>query len=421
MKKNGKLAIVVGGGPAPGINGVIAATTIEALNRGCEVVGIFEGFKQLMQGKLSAVRELTLRDVYRISIEGGTILGTSRANPTKKPETLSAVVDGLVKSGVGYLVTIGGDDTASTAQAIARHADGAIKVAHVPKTIDNDLPLPNKEVTFGYQTAREVATHITETLMTDSMATSRWYLVIAMGRKAGHLALGVGISSGAALTVIPEEFEGKKIPLGDLANIIIGSILKRMALNRPYGVAVLAEGLADVIDHNSLPEIADAERDPHGNIRFAELDFGGILRREVRNKLKELNLPDMLAVDKNIGYELRCHKPNAFDREYTQQLGYGAVDFLLRGGSEAMIIKQGDTLTAIPFSKMIDPVTGRAQIRMVDTESQLYTVARKYMDRLTEEDLVDGELIGKISELTTVPKEKLQKMFAGVARDYGAL
>lgn len=421
MSKDKKIAIVVGGGPAPGINGVIAAATIEARNRGYEVVGITEGFKQIMEGSSSAIRELTLSDVYRINIEGGTVLGTSRANPTKKPETLSAVVETLLKANVGYLITIGGDDTASTAQAIARRAEGTIKVAHVPKTIDNDLPLPNKEVTFGFQTAREVATEITETLMTDAMATSRWYLVIAMGRKAGHLALGVGISSGAPLTVIPEEFGDKKIALKDLANIIIGSILKRKALGKPYGVAILAEGLADVIDHNSLPEIADAERDPHGNIRFAELDFGGILRKEIRNRLKDLNMPEMLAVDKNIGYELRCHKPNSFDREYTQQLGYGAVDYLLRGGNEAMIIKQGDMLTALPFSKMIDPVSGRAQVRMVDTDSQLYTVARKYMHRLTTEDLGNTELVGRISEMTKTTSEEIQKMFADVAGRYGTL
>jgi 6-phosphofructokinase 1 len=421
MSKDKKIAIVVGGGPAPGINGVIAAATIEALNRGYEVVGIVEGFKQIMEGDLSAVRDLSRTDVYRINIEGGTILRTSRANPTKKPETLSTVVEALTKLKVGYLITIGGDDTASTAQAIARRAEGTIKVAHVPKTIDNDLPLPNKEVTFGFQTAREVATEITETLMTDAMATSRWYLVIAMGRKAGHLALGVGISSGAPLTIIPEEFGDKKITLKDLANIIVGSILKRKASGKSYGVAVLAEGLADVLDHNSLPEIADAERDPHGNIRFAELDFGGILRREIRDRLKELNLSEMLAVDKNIGYELRCHKPNAFDREYTQQLGYGAVDFLLRGGSEAMVIKQGDTLTTIPFSKMIDPVTGRAQVRMVDTDSQLYTVARKYMTRLTEEDLGDSELLGRIAEMTKTDREKIRAMFADVAREYGTI
>jgi 6-phosphofructokinase 1 len=417
-KKN--IAIVVGGGPAPGINGVIAAAAIEGINRGYKVLGIQRGFQQILKGDQSCIRELTIADVSRISSEGGSVLGTSRANPTKSPEMLATVVRCLKELNVGYLVTIGGDDTASSAGAVGQAAEGAIAVAHVPKTIDNDLPLPNKWSTFGFESAREVGTEIVETLMVDSKTTSRWYLVVAMGRKAGHLALGIGISSGATLTLIPEEFEGRKISLQTLADIIVGSMLKRLARNQPYGVVVLAEGLAEVLDQNSIPELADAERDPHGHIRFAEVDFGRIIKNAVRSRLHRFNIKDMLALDKNVGYELRCRGPNSFDREYTQQLGYGVIDFLLGGGTQAMISRQGDSLVPIPFTEMIDPASGRAKVRMVDTSTIAYRIARKYMIRLTEADVEDEELMDDISQLTKVPVSDIRAEFRGVVREHGA-
>ncbi len=419
MKRN--VAILVGGGPAPGINGVIAAAAIEAINRGHKALGIQNGFEYLIRGDLSAVRELTIADVSRIHSEGGSVLGTSRANPTKNPESLKNVVNCLNELNVGYLVTIGGDDTASSARAVARAAQGSIGVGHVPKTIDNDLPLPNKWSTFGYESAREVGTEIVETLRTDSKTTSRWYLVIAMGRKAGHLALGIGVSSGATLTIIPEEFGDKKVKLNTLADIIAGSMLKRMARSQPHGVVVLAEGLAEVLDQDSIPELSDAERDPHGHIRFAEVDFGGIIKNAVRNRLHRFNVKDMLALDKNVGYELRCRPPNSFDREYTQQLGYGVIDFLFAGGSEAMISRQGDELIPIPFDDMMDPVTGRSRVRMVDTSSVVYKVARKYMIRLTATDMQDSDLMEDLSKLTKLSVDELRRELGPTAEAYGTL
>ena len=416
-KKN--LAIVVGGGPAPGINGVIAAAAIEAINQGHRVLGIQSGFSKLIKGDLSCARELSIGDVARIHNEGGSVLGTSRANPTKSPEMLETVVNSLKELGVGYLVTIGGDDTASSAKAVATAAKGEIKVGHVPKTIDNDLPLPNNVVTFGFESAREVGTEIVETLMVDSKTTARWYLVVAMGRKAGHLAQGIGLSAGATLTIIPEDFRGQIVSLHTLADIIVGSILKRLVNKQPYGVAVLAEGLAEVLDKNSIPELVDAERDPHGHIRFAEVDFGGIIKAAVRRRLNRFNIKDLLAIDKNVGYELRCRPPNAFDRAYTRQLGFGVVDYLLKGGTEAMISRQGEKLLPIPFSEMIDPETGRAMVRMVDIDSDAHRVASEYMIRLTKADL-SSAMIQEISSLTNVSVEELRREFIESVELFGS-
>lgn len=420
MKKK-NFAIVVGGGPAPGINGVIAATTIEAVNRGYRVLGIQGGLKPLMHGDFSCVRELRISNVSHSANEGGSLLGICRAHPTKDPKYMENVVRALKENDVGYLVTIGGDGTATTSGAIAKATQGEIAVGHVPKTIDNDLPLPNFSSTFGFQTAREVGTEIVDTLVVDARTTGRYYLIVAMGRQAGHLALGIGVAANATFTLIPEEFEGKKVPLETLADIHVGVILKRLAKNQNYGVAVLAEGLSEVVDHETIPELKNAERDMFGNIRYAAVDFGGVIRNAVRNRLKFFGLSEPLIVDKNVGYELRCRPPIPFDREYTRQLGFGVVNFLCSGGSGAMITRQGDSLVPIPFSEFLDPQTGRARVRMVDIQSTTYRIARHYMIRLTTRDLADDELVGSMSKITKKTPEELRSIFGPVASRFGDL
>ena len=198
-----KLAVVVGGGPAPGINGVISAVTFEATKQGLEVAGIYDGFKWLSRGDTAHTIKLHNGEISRIHLRGGSIIGTSRDNPTKSPEKMANVVKALNQLGIKYLVTIGGDDTAYTATRVEQEAGGKIAVCHVPKTIDNDLPLPHGVPTFGFETARQLGTQLVENIMEDARTAGRWYFVIAMGRSAGHLALGMGMGAGATLTLIP--------------------------------------------------------------------------------------------------------------------------------------------------------------------------------------------------------------------------
>ncbi len=155
-----KLAILVGGGPAPGINGVISAATIEAINRGLKVIGVQDGYKWLVEGRLEKTRELTIAEVVKIYNKGGSILGTSRTNPAEKEEYMSKVLECFRQLGVTHLVSIGGDDTAFSANKVYRSSRGEIRVAHVPKTIDNDIPLPGWAPTFGFETARELGTEV---------------------------------------------------------------------------------------------------------------------------------------------------------------------------------------------------------------------------------------------------------------------
>ena len=162
-----RLAILVGGGPAPGINSVISSVTIEARKAGLDVIGIYDGFEHLVSGDDAYVRPLQIEDVSRIHSQGGSILRTSRTNPARSAEALAKVVQTLQKLKVSYLVSIGGDDTAFAAASVAQSSNGVVRVAHVPKTIDNDLPLPSNMPTFGYESARTVGTEIVVTLMED--------------------------------------------------------------------------------------------------------------------------------------------------------------------------------------------------------------------------------------------------------------
>lgn len=414
-------AIVVGGGPAPGINGVISAVTIEAINAGHRVFGIMNGFKRISAGDHTCLLELDISDVSWIHQEGGSILATSRSNPKAYPDMMSNILRLLKEKDIGYLITIGGDGTASCANAIANAMGDEIAVVHVPKTIDNDLPLPSEFSTFGFQSAREVGTEIVKTLMVDAKTTGRWYLVVAMGRKAGHLALGSGVAAGATLSVIPEEFKQKGIPLQTISDIIVGSIVKRQLQGRSYGVAVLAEGLAANLDPSTLPELINAERDPFGNIRFAEFDFGEYLKRSIRATLKEFKLGEILAVSKNVGYELRCRPPIPFDQEYTRMLGYGAVKFLLNGANRVMIAKVGTGLCPIKFCDFINPETGKSSIRMVDTNSIYYQMARSYQIRLAEKDLKSDDFLERFSKLTGKNRNYILDRFMPIAKNWGSL
>src|SRR5215510_14096502 len=216
MASSKRLAILVCGGLAPGINAVISAATIEAINQGFDVIRIRDGFNHLVRRDPSALRPLLIDDVSRVHLLGGSILGTSRENPTKSAEATKAVLETLQAAGITHLVTIGGDDTALSARHISEQSGGAIRGVHVPKTIDNDLPLPPHIPTFGFQTARHVGVELVRNLMEDARSTRRWYVVVAMGRKAGHLALGIGKAAGATLTLIGEEFSQRAIRFADI-------------------------------------------------------------------------------------------------------------------------------------------------------------------------------------------------------------
>ncbi|MGH3171935.1 MAG: diphosphate--fructose-6-phosphate 1-phosphotransferase [Trebonia sp.] len=424
-----KLGILCGGGPAPGMNSVISAAAIEARNSGWEVIGIMDGFRHLIEGRTDETRPLTITDVSRIHVQGGSVIRTSRANPTVRDSgapdpdwRLHACLESLRKLEVDALVTIGGDDTAFSASRLAAAGGGALRVAHVPKTIDNDLPLPGGIPTFGFETARSVGVQLVNNLMTDAMTTQRWYLVVAMGRSAGHLALGIGKSAGATMTMIAEDFPGDDpIRLSQLVDVIETSMLKRIAHGRPFGVAVLAEGIGLRLPPDELEQaMPEMERDEHGHVRLAELELDRLLAKLVKDRFRERGL-SVTVEGKNVGYELRCAPPIPFDIEYTRDLGYGAVEYLkrIRSSDEpgGMITIQEGHLVPLPFGSFNDPETGRVRIRQVNVESSSYHVAREYMIRLDREDLDTPEKLAPIAAAAGLSPEAFRDRYGYLAKD----
>jgi 6-phosphofructokinase 1 len=415
MNQHGKLAILVGGGPAPGINSVIGAATIRAHLEGVDVLGLRDGFEWIMQGDIEHIRPLTVHDVSRMHFRGGSLIGTSRANPTKDPAHLSTAVESLERLGVTKLITIGGDDTAYSAMRLAEVAHGRVQVVHVPKTIDNDLDLPPYVNTFGFQTARHLGVEIVENLMVDALTTSRWYFVIAMGRKAGHLALGMGKAAGATLTLIPEEF-GETIEMREIVDTLVAAIIKRGAEGRRDGVAVIAEGVVLNIDEKDLESLDDVERDDHGHVRIAEIDIGNILKNAVRKRLDEFGLKTTI-VAKDVGYELRCADPIPHDMEYTRDLGYCAAKYLISGGSGAMVTMQAGQFVPVPFDTMLDPATGKTKVRLVDVDSTRYSIARRYMIRLRRDDFDQPEALASFAEQAGITVDEFVKEFEPIVHD----
>jgi len=406
MKKE-VLAIVVGGGPAPGINGVISAAAIEATNEGKKVMGIVGGFKSLFAGDKKAVRQLSIEDVSRIHTTGGSILRTSRDPMYAAKEKFAVLLATLRQLNVRYLLTIGGDGTAFMARWIEKETRGKLSVVHVPKTIDNDLYLPGDRSSFGYHTARHWGVEIVKNLMEDAKTTGRWYFITTMGRNAGHLALGIGKAAGTPLTLIPEEFGERTVSFQKVADILEGSIIKRLSMKKDHGVAVLAEGISGKLDMNELESLEDIQRDEAGRIRLSEIQLGRIFKNIVKKSLESRGLRTTI-VHKTIGYELRAAAPIPYDIEYTRNLGYGAVRFLLCGGSGAMIVFDEGRLRPISFVELTDPVTGKIRNKLVDIKSENYEVGRKYMIRLEKEDFAPASiaLLAKAAGMTVAQFNK---------------
>jgi 6-phosphofructokinase 1 len=457
-----RLAIVVGGGPAPGINGVISAVTIEADNRGIEVFGIQDGYKWLVKNDTSRIRTLFKHHVAQLYIRGGSMLGTSRTNPAKKVESLNAVLESFRKMVFDALVSIGGDDTAYTAsqlyQFVKNSGGKPLRVAHVPKTIDNDLPLPGSTPTFGFETARHYGVASVRNLAEDARTTSRWYLVICMGRAAGHLALGIGKASAATVTIIPEEFgfgpNGKpnQITFKRLIDTILGTIIKRVENKKNYGVVVLAEGLMEsakdelkIILERTGGKYGNYAEDAFGNLRMGGIEFGRMIKDLLTERLHDPEAEQELQSEKNertgkneplrelmplhkilglgpkplcrpidfiskdLGYELRCADPIPFDAEYTRDLGYGAVKFLLSDAAKefgAVITFEQGSMKPKPFEEMIHPETKKMMTRYVNITGESFEVARRYMIRLQQRDFENPEMLTNLAKVIkkTVPE-----------------
>ncbi len=403
------LAILVGGGPAPGINGVIGAAASEAIAGGLRVIGIEDGYRHLVSGDISRVAELSAERVAGIHLTGGSILRTSRTNPARDEETLQRCVESLLRLNVRYLVCIGGDDTTYGATRIAERTRGRIGVVSVPKTIDNDLPLPDGAPTFGYETARAVGAGVVENLLEDARTTGRWYVCVSMGRTSGALALGICWGAGATLAVIPEELPAQG-RLARTIDILAGAIVKNRANGRVHGVAIVGEGIAEGVPPEELAQRTSLPTDTYGHVRLADIPIAAILRDGVRARLAALGV-EADVVGKDIGYELRCAKPVPFDVEYTRKLGAGATRALLRGESGVLIALAAGRAQPLALDALLDPATGRLRVRRVDVASESYATARASMNRIEPADLVEPQL-SRLAEQTNLDSDGFRAAFA---------
>lgn len=416
MTQSRKLAILAAGGPAPGINSVIAAATIRARVSGMDVVGIQDGFHWIMNGVTDKVIPLTVEDATRIHATGGSFIGINRANPAEHDSLIAECAKSLERLEVNHLITIGGDGTVYSAMRLAEQTRGNLRVVHVPKGIDNDLGLPDGIATFGFQTARHEGVRIVSHLQNDARTTSRWYFIVTMGRQAGHLALGIGKAAGASLTIIPEELPEHGVPLRWVVDILVGAIIRRKAEGHNDGTAVLAEGLVARINREDLlphvtERIADGAKIPVGSV-----DLGVVLKQKVIERLREFNLEDII-ISRNVGYETRCCDPIPLDLEYTRDMGYSATKYLLEGGSGAMITMQHGVFKPIRFEDMLDPVTKLTHVRLVDINTEAYKIARRYMLRLRRDDFSDQDLLERMARIIGTDAEGFRAQFEYLVAD----
>jgi len=307
-----------------------------------------------------------------------------------KPTEADFNTDFFVRHNVKLLVTIGGDDTASTAVRISKYLKSNnvnISTIHVPKTIDNDLPLPHRNPTFGFHSAKDQGVKLGSIIAVDAKTTQSWYVLSSMGRSAGHLAFGIAASCHFPMMIIPEMFDKTKPTLEKIIRLIVSSIIKRTIKNIHYGVVIVSEGVFHILD---IKEIEDAgivfSYDEHGHPELGNVSKSEVFNRLLQTRLKELGL-SVKSRPTDIGYELRCCRPIGFDLTLCSLLASGVVR-LFKEGMTGCIVNANSTGDIVPlFLDKLQNEDGKIQPRLVDIESDMATLSFKNLDYLVEEDL----------------------------------
>lgn len=381
----GSVVILCAGGPAPGINSVISSVTKIFITKGYRVIGLHEGYKSLVSIAPKFI-DLDFETADSILNRGGSILTMSRY----KPKDNEFSVDFFKKYDVKLLVTIGGDDTASTANRLSKFLrTNKIDVAniHVPKTIDNDLPLPFGQPTFGFNTAREEGVKICSTIYEDARTSGNWFIVSAMGREAGHLAYGVGAACHLPMVIIPEMFDKTTITLDKIVRLATSAIIKRTILGIGYGVIIISEGVFHFLDDNEFAKAGiNFPTDEHGHIELNAVSKSHVFASLVTAELKKTTLKNKVRPNE-LGYELRCCKPGAFDLYYTTKLGLGVYDLYARGISSCMVTLDDKENVTPLFLEDVEDANGKIQTRLLDINaSDVQLIYNNNMHYVTESD-----------------------------------
>jgi len=403
-----RVGIIFSGGPAPAANAVISAAATSFLEYNREVIGFFHGYSNL-QAYHPTTHRLVPGEHYRVfgekdlrglRNERGIVIGTARANPGQgvkrredlqdpvKSARLRNVYNALVDMEVDALISIGGDDTLKTANFLYEYqqtlpADAArVRVVHLPKTIDNDYR--GIDFTFGFFTAVDVMAKELMNLRADAMSTGSYFIVEAMGRKAGWLSYGVAIAGEAHLVLTVEDIDAslteledgqQKLSLDKLADRIVDLILTREQRKKHYGTVVIAEGLAEHLSNRHLEGIP---RDEHGHISLGNISLGKMVADRVATRYEKKTGRKKKLTGVQVGYESRCAPPHAFDVMLGSQLGIGAYRGLVEEGLDGHMVSVSGQLDLryVPFKELVNPETLITEVRFVEPNSDFHRLAR---------------------------------------------
>jgi 6-phosphofructokinase 1 len=391
------IAILCAGGPAPGINTVIGSVTKVFLKAGYRVLGINKGYQTLFTKNTNFI-DLDFDFADTIFSRGGSALQMSRHKP--KDDEFST--DFFIKNNVKLLVTIGGDDTASTANRLAKFlAKNNVKVSniHVPKTIDNDLPLPEGSPTFGYQSAKEEGVKLATTIYEDARTSGNWFIVSAMGREAGHLAFGIGMACHVPMIIIPEMFNKTKATFDKITRLIISSMIKRKILNIPHGLVIVSEGVFHFMNDEEIEGTGiNFTYDDHGHPELGNVSKSHIFNMLVQRKLKKLGVT-IKSRPNELGYELRCCRPIGFDLTYATLLGTGVMKLFQDGVTGCMVTSDPSGNIAPLFLKDVEDKNGKVKPRLVNIESEkAQLVYHNNLQFITKDDYKNAKIYIKNPE-----------------------
>jgi 6-phosphofructokinase 1 len=366
------IAILTGGGPAPGMNTVVGSVAKVFLRNGYRVIGLHGGYSALFN-PAPRIEEIDFTFADDIFNRGGSAVIMSRYKPTAEDFEQRFNLNFFKQNNIKLLVTVGGDDTASTANRVAKFlAEKNYPIAniHVPKTIDNDLPLPNGTPTFGYESAREGGAHIATVVYEDARTSENWFVVAAMGRSAGHLAFGIGAACHSPMIVIPEMFNKTTITCDKIINLVVSSIVKRKIAGQNYGVVVISEGVFHELSEEEVKKSGvHFTYDDHGHPELGKISKAHVFCDMIEKRLDELKIKTKLR-PVEIGYEVRCDVPIAYDRQYCTLLGNGVYDLYRQGHTGCMVYVNNSGVASPLFLKDLqDPTTGKIPPRMVDINS----------------------------------------------------
>ena len=365
--------ILCGGGPAPGMNSVSMSVAKTFLTKNFRVIGLHGGYSGLFS-KNARTEDLTFAIADRYFNRGGSYLEMSRFKPTDADFENNFNLDLFKDNNIKLLVTIGGDDTASTANRISKFlaAKGyPISNIHCPKTIDNDLPLPANAPTFGYNSAKDEGAHLARTVYEDARTSGNWLIISAMGRTCGSLALGIGEATHCPMTIIPEMFDKTQINLDKVVKLAISAILKRKVMGVSYGTIIAAEGVFhdEGIIEGLVNSGLNITYDDHGHPELGKISKAGLFNDLLEIEFKKLGLK-VKSRPVEIGYDVRCQDPIAYDVTYCTELAMGAYQLFAEGKTGCMVyVDSYGNVSPLYLADLQDPNTGKIPPRVVDINS----------------------------------------------------